>query len=158
MTLYCIDSSVLIQANAQLAPMDLNPTFWEKLEALIATGRVISPDEVLREIEKKSDDVHEWCKRVNKNATSFFVELEEKVQTATSEILASHPKLVDDRQGKGQADPFVIALARVRGASVVTQEGRTGSSARPKIPDVCDHYGVPCMDLLDLMRRERWRF
>jgi hypothetical protein len=156
--MYCIDTSVLIQANEQLAPMDVNPSFWSKFEKLVRDGRAISPDEVLREIEKKSDQVHEWCKNLNGTCDTFFLPLEEEVQDASSEILAQFPKLVDDRQGKGQADPFVIGLAKIRRATVVTQEGRTGSNNRPKIPDVCAHYGIRCFNLVDLMRAERWRF
>ena len=158
MSLYCIDTSVLIQANEQLAPMDVNPTFWSKFEKLVRDGRAISPDEVLREIEKKSDEVHDWCKELNGTCGAFFLPLEEDVQDAVSDILAQFPKLVDDRQGKGQADPFVIGLAKIRGATVVTQEGRTGSNKRPKIPDVCVHYRIRCFNLVDLMRAERWRF
>jgi hypothetical protein len=138
--------------------MDVNPSFWRRLEKLVRDGRAISPDEVLREIEKKSDEVHDWCRELNGTCDTFFLPLEEDVQLAASEILAKFPKLVDDRQGKGQADPFVIGLAKIRGAIVVTQEGRTGSHNRPKIPDVCAHYSIDCFSVVDLMRAERWRF
>ena len=43
----------------------------------------------------------------------------------------------------GNADPFVIAVARVRKLSVVTGEKRRGNLARPKIPDVCDAFWHP---------------
>lgn len=160
MTLYCIDSSVLIQAGQRLAPMDINTTFWSNFEALVRDGRAIAPDEVLREIEKKDDEVHGWCKQLNGSFDSFFLPLDDDVQDAASQILAEFPKLVDDRPNKGQADPFVIALARTKQAVVVTQEvsNLNSNGKRPKIPDVCKHYGVRCIDFLALVREEKWKW
>ncbi len=157
-SLYCIDTSVLIEAHQRLAPMDVYPSFWARFEELVRNGRAISPDEVLHEIKKKDDAVHTWCKNLNGTCDTFFCPLEEAVQDFASEVLGQFPKLVDERQGKGQADPFVIALARVRRATVVTQERKTGSVDRPKIPDACDHYKIPWLPLVDLMRAEGWRF
>ena len=58
---------------------------------------------------------------------------------------------------RNRADPFVIALVKARGFTVVTQE-RPGSPDSPKIPTVCDHFGVPYLRFLDIIRREQWRF
>lgn len=153
---YCLDSSSLIDASTRNYPIDRFPTFWRNLDKLIADGRAASPDEVLREIEKKDDALHGWCKTKN----GLFIPLEEDVQAAVSEILAEFPRLVDDRPSKGQADPFVIAVARKRGLIVVTQEDRNRgkNSKKAKIPDVCDHFGVAHIRLLELIRRENWTF
>jgi hypothetical protein len=40
------------------------------------------------------------------------------------------------------ADPFVIALERVPGLTVVTAERASGSLQKPRIPDVCTGVGV----------------
>jgi hypothetical protein len=65
-------------------------------------------------------------------------------------ILRDHPRLI--RAGRSGADPFVIGLARMNGATVVCEEHRKPSA--PKIPDVCDSLGIPCIPLLELVRRE----
>ena len=69
-----------------------------------------------------------------------------------------HPRLIDTRRGRSGADPFVIALAKVRGSAVITGETPSGSLKRPKIPDVCRAIGVEPIGLLDLIRREGWVF
>lgn len=151
---YCLDTSALITGWRDTYPVDLFPRLWVNVEALIDDERrAVAPDEVLDELARKEDDLAAWAR----DREGMFLPLESEVQEATREILATHPRLVDTVRGRGRADPFVIAVARVRGIAVVTAEGR-GSETRPKIPDVCEDYGVPCMTLLDLIRTEGWAF
>jgi hypothetical protein len=93
-----------------------------------------------------------------KARTRLFVELDDPIQTATAEILSQFPKMVDTMRGRNRADPFVIAVARARGCTVVTGERNRGTPERPRIPLVCAHFGLPCVDLLGLIRAEGWRF
>lgn len=51
------------------------------------------------------------------------------------------------------ADPFVIALAKARKASVLTDERPSNSLERPKIPDVCKVLGIECCRLSDVFER-----
>jgi Domain of unknown function (DUF4411) len=151
---YCIDTSSLMHASQRHYPMDTFPTFWAKMEGLVSASRIVAPDEVLREVEKKDDVLKSWCKKNGR----LFHPLDQEVQTAASEILDAFPRLVDDRPEKGQADPFVVALARQRDLVVVTQESPTKSNVRCKIPEVCKHYKVKCIPLLELIRTEKWTF
>ena len=52
----------------------------------------------------------------------MFVPLGEEVQLATQEILTQFPRLVGTMKDRNRADPFVIALAKVKAAIVVTGE------------------------------------
>ena len=73
--------------------------------------------------------------------------------------MAAYPKLIDQRQkGHFAADPWVIAVAIERGLHLVTLERLTGKANRPNIPDVCADaaFKAPCINLLDLIRREKW--
>jgi Domain of unknown function (DUF4411) len=94
------------------------------------------------------------------NLTGFFVELTDSVQNAVTDILKNpnYQRLVEDRKGTYGADPFVIALAKVEDLIVVTGERATNNLNKPKIPDVCNDMGIECINILDLMRREGWRF
>jgi hypothetical protein len=66
---YCIDTSALIDAAIRWYPPDVFPSLWTRVEALIETGRLISSEEVLLELEQKEGDIlHEWAK----NATFAF--------------------------------------------------------------------------------------
>jgi hypothetical protein len=58
-----------------------------------------------------------------------------------TEIMANWGKLVDVRKDRSRADPFVIATAKVVGATVVTDE-KHGTEKDPRIPFVCDRLGV----------------
>jgi hypothetical protein len=52
--------------------------------------------------------------------------LEDEIQASATEILAKSPQLVNMRRSRSVADPFVIALARVQGVTVVTAERASG--------------------------------
>ena len=103
---------------------------------------------------RRKDEAHEWAQAQD----GFFVPMDDEIQDAVSALLAEYPRLLDTRRGRSGADPFVIALAKVRGCAVVTGEHRSGSLKRPKIPDVCLAIGGESMSLLDLIRREGWVF
>src|SRR5450755_3663262 len=151
--MFCFGTSSLLECWSRYYPLDVFPGMRERLSYLIEGGDVIAPDEVNDEIKHKDDGLAEWLKQ----RTSMFVALEGPVQVAAREVLAEFPELVKALGGRNQADPFVIGLARVRNATVVTQE-RGGSRERPRIPLVCEHFGVPCIDVVGFIRQRGWTF
>lgn len=151
---YSIDTSAILDGWVRYYPPDTFSSLWERIESLIENGTLRATEEVLYELEKKSDEVCEWARQQDE----LFVELDDETQLSVSDILSRHPKLIDTRANRSAADPFVIGLARVNGCAVVTGERSTGSLDRPNIPDVCVNLEVACMSLLDLIRREGWRF
>lgn len=150
--IYCVDTSSLVAAWQERYPPDHFPAFWVKMDDLITEGRMIAPVDVLGEMTKRSDDLHAWLK-ARKN---MFRELDEDVQRAAAEVLLRFPRLVGDKKLRTSADPFVIALARVEGLEVVTDEKPTGNPNKPHIPDVCAGFGMTSIGILDLIRREKW--
>jgi len=84
------------------------------------------------------------------------VELEEDVQVEVKAILAKHPKLVMEKKQRYAADPFIIATAKVKGLTIVTEEKVTGTLNRPNIPDVCNDYGLAYINLLQFIKTEKW--
>ena len=147
--IYSVDSSSLIQAWNVNQPPDLFPPFWEKLEGLIRKGIIICSEEVRHELEKKSDGVCDWIKKID-----IFIPHDEDVQKAVRQILKSHPRLLNTKRNRSGADPFVIAVALVRKGSVITNELRSGKADKPKIPDVCDAYKISCKSLLEILREQ----
>src|SRR3990172_1319442 len=109
---YCLDSSVLIESWVRLYPLDLFPSLWEKFDYMIGQGHFIASEEVLHEIEAKQDGLYKWSKVRSK----MFLPTDEAVQIGVKEILGKFPKLVDTMKNRSRADPFVIALARVKGS------------------------------------------
>jgi hypothetical protein len=152
MTVYCIDTSSLIAAWQERYPIEVFPTLWEKIDALIEDRRLFSPIEVLNEMKKRSDELHAWLK----DRKEMFLELEDAVQIEAAHILAQFPRLVGERKLRTSADSFVIALARVKGWQLVTDEKPTATLNRPNIPDVCTQLSMTTIDILSLIRAERW--
>jgi hypothetical protein len=143
-----------MDAWARWYPQKLFPTLWDKWDNLINEKRLLSSEEVLKEIERKEDALFKWAKERDQ----MFIPLNNDIQSATKTILIKYPKLVDSRTGKSFADPFVIATAQVIGATVITGESHEGSSKRPKIPNVCLDLNIPCKNIVQMIDAERWRF
>lgn len=152
MYVYCVDTSSLIAAWQERYPIDHFPKFWDKIDVLISAERMIAPVEVLIEMKKKSDELHNWLKA----RQWMFRELDDAVQIEAAKVLAQFPRLVGERKLRTSADPFVIALTRVEGLTLVTDEKPTGNMNRPNIPDVCSSLGMKPMSVLDLIKAEQW--
>ena len=61
---YVVDTSILI-AFSRWIPIELNKSFWDKLESLLKEGRWILLDIVVGEITHGS--IKEWCKKQKVN-------------------------------------------------------------------------------------------
>ncbi len=107
---------------------------------------------MLYETKKRSDDLHAWLKA----RADMFHEIDDAVQIEAANILAQFPRLVGERKLRTSADPFVIALARVKGLRIVTDEKPTGNLNRPNIPDVCSALSMTAISLLDVIKTEKW--
>jgi len=151
---YSIDTSAILHAWRRSYPPKNFPLFWERLDALIKRGELKATEEVLVELEKKDDDVHKWVK---KRKGTMIVPIDTAIQPAVQTILRGHKRLVDTRKNRSQADVFVIALAQIKGSTVVTNEN-PGSPTRPNIPDVCVALGIRSINILQLIQDQRWVF
>lgn len=149
-SVYCLDTSSLIFAATEAYPLDLFASFWTRLDALVAAGRAISPKEVLKEISRQDDDLHAWCR----HRTGLFVPNSTELQTELLAVNTQFPSLVDQRKGRGLADPWVVALGKLMRATVITEENF--KPTWPRIPDACQALGIPRVKLIDLIRQEGW--
>jgi Domain of unknown function (DUF4411) len=151
---YSLDTSALLDGWRRYYPPDMFPSVWSRLDACIHTGQLMATEEVLFELAKQDDDLYKWaCER-----KSLFVPIEGSIQPVVSSILSHHKQLVDTRKNRSGADPFVIALAKVKDGVVVTGERPTGQLDRPNIPDVCEAMGIRWLTLLQLFREQGWTF
>jgi Domain of unknown function (DUF4411) len=152
---YSIDTSALIHGWVRAYPPDVMPALWDRLDRLIADGRLLASKEVLLELEKKADDLHNWCKERD----AMFVEIDDAIQIHMATVMGTYPKLVDTAKGKSGADPFVVALAMAHNPTltVVTEE-KGGSAGSPKIPYVCQQEDIRFISLLQFIREEGWTF
>ena len=151
--MYCFDASVFINAWQRDYPPDVFPTMWNNMENLAADFGIVTPEEVRVELERKDDAVLKWIL----GRPHVLIPIDASIQLAVTEILRQYPRLIDTRKGRSGADPFVIALAQIRGLPVVTYEKERGNLDRPNIPDVCNALNIESISLVDLARRERWQ-
>lgn len=152
---YSLDTSAITGAWRKHYPQDIFPSLWRQhLPDLISSGELRAIYEVRVELERQDDELLKWMLE----REEVFVEIDDHIQLQVQEILRRHRTLIDARKGRSGADPFVIALARRENCAVLTEERASGSLKRPHIPDVCQALGVPCLDLLQLMRKEGWSF
>lgn len=151
---YSIDTSSLIWAWRFAYPRDRFPSVWTQFENLIRSGDLKASPMVFEELKRQEDDLHAWAAAKQE----MFIALDEAQQQEVREIMAGHAGLVQPGEDRVNADPFVIALARCYGMTVVSEERRSGNPATPKIPNVCVARGVRCVNLLGLMADLGWTF
>jgi hypothetical protein len=125
------------------------------MEQAICDGRLVAPHEVLEEI-KAYKGTKEEPRRWAKTQSELFIQLTNEQAGIVRDILEGHPDLVDPDKTVADADPFVIALAKTEGGTVVTSENPARPGQRPKIPDVCAANKVPCVSLLEYFRAMGW--
>lgn len=162
---YCIDTGTLILSWHFWYSHETHPTFWLGLEDLARTGKLKIPEQVLDEISEKDDELSEWCKN-RKDVLIYEAtdETEERYRT----LVNTYPHLAG-RLGMGEsyADLYVVAVAIVNDATVVTTEDRAfdvQSSTRQrktenfKLTNVCHEQSVPFIRPYTLVQREGWVF
>lgn len=154
MPFYSFDTSSLLNGRRDLVPPATFPTLWANVEAMIDIGAIRSVDLVRDELAAREDEVHQWARA----QTDLFVPLIREVQLAVRDVLAEHQRIIGVGSGRSGADPFVIALARMHGGVVVTEETLSRNLIKPKIPDVCDAMGVRRLTLLQFVQEQGWVF
>lgn len=134
------------------------PSLWEKFDQLVADGRIVSTREVMREVaDGPVDTLRVWAAGQN----DFFHIPTAAEGAFVGEIyaVAHFQQNFEQRKllkGGRNADPFVVAKARVEGKAVVTLEQLKPNGT--KIPNICQRFNIDCLSLETFMEREGWRF
>jgi len=154
--MYSIDSGALIDAWVRKYPPDVLPTLWDNISDLVASQKILAPEEVLLELERGDDDLFDWAKE----RSEMFVSPDNAIQDCVSQIVNTYPTFLPDRAADGiWADPYVIAVAQVHGGIVVTSELLAPSSAKNlKIPNICNDLDIECLSALEFIRHAGWSF
>lgn len=143
-------------------------SIWDSLDALADQGELISTREVFNELERQavSEEILQWAKA---HKSLFATPTGPELQFVSDIFKVKHFQgLIGAQQrlkGTPVADPFVIACARINKATVVTEEGWQHGGDRltlkpnaAKIPNVCAHFMIPCINLEEFMHQQGWTF
>lgn len=134
------------------------PTLWERFDALVTAGRIVSVREAYREIQ---DGAVESCRQWAEDNQALFAMPTPAEGAFVAGIYAVphfQQNIEQQKMLKGgrNADPFVIAKAAVEKRAVVTMELLKPHAV--KIPNICQHFGVRCLTLEQFMESEGWTF
>lgn len=143
-------------------------SIWNGLDALVEQQTLISTREVFNELERQAvtAEVLQWAKeRKHIFATPTNAELQFVAEIFKIEHFQALIGTQQRLKGTPVADPFVIACARIKQGTVVTEEGwrrdappLTLKLNAAKIPNVCDYFKIPCIDLEEFMHQQGWMF
>ena len=153
--IYVFDSGPFITAFNHYYP-ERFPSFWGKFSNYVENSRIVSVRAVKAELSGRGDALSDFVKTKNIFTTPSNLETE-FVATIFREphftgLIGQKARLME----REVADPYVIARAKMVKATVVTEEKFKPNAA--KIPNVCSHFKIPCVNLEGFMQQENWQF
>jgi predicted nucleic acid-binding protein len=151
---YIFDTNIWIDLDWRKIPRDSFPSLWEKIEAGVANGTVFTLDMVYDELQataKKDDRLAKWIREQRAACPEFVLDSTADVQTIAIGLINKH-KL------QNNADPFLVAAAKEHNLTVVCHEKLMKQNEKPRVPNLCQELGVPCIALLDMIKQNDWVF
>ena len=153
MNKYIVDTDVLIGLNDSL-PMDVYETPWKMIGKNIENKNIIICEAVFNEI-KKSVELKLWLEKYKKLIEPCYLD---KVLIEAKVIINDCPKLIDINNPSDQSDPYIIALAKLNGLMVLTNEKYSEGGKKTKIPFICKQLSIKCINTHEFYRDENWKF
>lgn len=150
-TTYCFDTSAFIDSWRRYYSPDLSfcKPVWDCIERLMKNDRIIITEEVITELKDKDDEI---CKFVKKYP-DIVKKIDDQQIELASKILSTHSQIIDkSKTQKNHADVWVMALASIKGATVVTFESDNRGFG---IPAVCKAYKISCLKFQNFLKAEK---
>lgn len=134
------------------------PSLWERFDEMIEGERITSTREVKREIViGPVAPLVEWTKDHGDVFTT--PNADEALFIRDIYAVRHFQQNIEERKilkGGLNADTFIIAKAASIQGTVVTLEKAKKNGVR--VPNICEHFKVPCMNLEEFMEAEDWSF
>lgn len=161
---YVLDSNFFIQAHRKVYPLDVAVNFWNKLEALATSSKIISIDKVWDELNQNDDELTQWCKAHLPNG--FFKDTSSMINAYTAVTGWAfersdqfQKRAIDTFLAAEEADAWIISYALDTKCVLVTNEvSAPNSKTSIKIPDVCLTFDIRYLDTIDMFRDIRETF
>src|SRR6266571_2002237 len=121
---YTIDSSCLMDifADEKMVSKNITPGLWINIETLIRDGSIISHITVLAEIQKegkKGEELYNWAHANEGIFQDYNWESEGRIIRAMS---PKYSAFVNSKMSDIYADPWLVAQAKDRGLTLITEE------------------------------------
>ena len=161
--IYLLDSNTLIEAKNRYYRMTICPGYWAWIHRCHAQGVLASIESVADELKRGNDELAHWAKQ---SAPLFLLVSDTPTQAAFAQVAAHAASQTQGMKAGaleeflGGADPWLIAKAMTLPESVVVTQERLNLQSRRKftIPNVCQHFGVQCLDTFALLDRTQAQF
>lgn len=161
---YSIDTNVFIEIWSPPTNMfskSKMPELWDHIERLVDEGKMFATKEVYEELKRHAPpDLMAWLK----NHKDMFSLDKAQIEAAAHVINDIYSKYKEGYRPDimNGADPFVVALAITRSAVVFTLEHEQpnhdpAQTNSPKIPTVCQAYGVEYVNIEQFIEREGFK-
>lgn len=156
---YVVDTNFFIQAHRVSYPIDVVPSFWNKVRELSDAGTIISIDKVKKEIYNNEDELKDWC--VNNLSSEFWkdsnknsLEYAKIAAWGASQTNRYTQNAIQEFLGADEADTFLMAftLADLVNRKIVTYERSSNKKNKVKIPDVCAVFGILYLEPIAMFR------
>ena len=155
---FVLDTNFFIQAFHAHYPMDVVPSFWQKVELLAEQNQLISIDKVQAELSQHENDLKDWCE--NKLPSDFFKdtftvlpEYGSLANWASAPSTQYTTQAINQFLDINEADAWLVAYGLANDLSIVTYEQSAPLSKKIiKIPDVCRAFGVQCFHPIEMFR------
>lgn len=159
--MYIIDTNVLIEAKNRYYSPAFFMSFWEVLPT---KNNICSIDMVKNELS--SGNINDFLSNWIKTNNNFFMpttNYQANYQKVANNINRTNKYKTGDRINNflGGADPWLIAYAMEKKATVVTSETLiqyTGSPISIKIPNVCADMKVRCINTFEMLKEIKATF
>jgi Domain of unknown function (DUF4411) len=162
--IYFIDTSALVSV-FRSNPVEVIDRSWEKLEELFLNGRMFSHQIVYDEITTDSKRPDLLSKKITP-VQAYFKPMSFEQAQSVSNIIKKFPALIDPKNEKEQAHPWLIAAATLeqnqlslfnpdKKVYIVSEQGESETNI---IPSVCEGLGLGYLRLSDFYRLNNWAF
>ncbi len=132
------------------------PELWDHLQTMFEKNQLYSHELVYDEIvpsQGEKDELAKWIFGFKK----YFLPKSQEQMDHLHEILREFPKLIDPESEKDQADPYLIAMLKIK-----KEEGLFGSNSDVlvssesersgiKLPAACKRYKIRHMSTLSFL-------
>lgn len=152
---FLLDANTFIEAKGRYYGMSICPAYWDLLLRAHERGRIISIDMVKQELTSGNDELADWVKD---NNHIFIPETDLEIQKLFTDAVLptvygmSHMKPGTHEEFLSGADPWLIATAMYKRATIVTQEVyKPDIKKKIHIPNVCEMLDVAYMDTFDML-------
>ncbi|SUB74400.1 DUF4411 family protein [Peptoniphilus indolicus] len=153
---FLLDTNIFITAYKHTYPMDVFPSFWDKL---ITNGgnKIILLDKIYDELLVGDDGLIDWIKENKNNFTN--------ITSSDADIISNYTQIADKIENESKyedtakyeyynvADSWICAAALAKKYIIVTNEIGSNTKKRIKIPDVCEAFGIEYITPIDFIRR-----